>query len=386
MPREHLINATADLIVRGGTRLNLSVHDAPPRNPEWWKGFSGALVFSGQLPIGVVQEVVLNFEGLLTATPLDLLVQDGEFQTYWRAQGLSIPQMRHVSPMTVSATSEIASRIFRIDRELTVKEVITTLRDLRTVDKSMPTIVTVPGLDYDEHLFFISQLALQPGLQAFVGNAGRAEDAIISLPWPDQSVPIDVEDEFRSIVERLRNVLFLEATDAPLDIKDLRHALNSPGSPRAFYVLVRQAVAVGGYGKLLCRLVDLWGSLDVGVPIILFVCLALDKPVVPLKPKRPLMGPLARSSPVLQAEDLVAALADHALARPEQQRATWITLDELSLIDVPHIDSWIGRVRTECRSVAPEQWASLRMGLASRLTRKRRLRDVSNAISVLLKA
>jgi hypothetical protein len=69
-------------------RFNLDITTALPKEWKKWAGISGAVVFASDLPVGVVRTVKGDWNGLLTATPVEHLIEDERFRKFWDDEGL----------------------------------------------------------------------------------------------------------------------------------------------------------------------------------------------------------------------------------------------------------------------------------------------------------
>lgn len=93
-------------------QLDLDVTSARPENWRDWAGLSGAVVFSGSRALAVVRTVRPDWKGLLSATPLQLLLQNPSFQRRWLSAGLTPIEQQplgahRVSPPYVRRLREI---------------------------------------------------------------------------------------------------------------------------------------------------------------------------------------------------------------------------------------------------------------------------------------
>jgi hypothetical protein len=69
-------------------RFNLDIAAALPKQWKKWAGISGAVIFASGLPVGVVRTVKGDWNGLLTATPVEHLIEDERFRKFWDDEGL----------------------------------------------------------------------------------------------------------------------------------------------------------------------------------------------------------------------------------------------------------------------------------------------------------
>jgi hypothetical protein len=93
-------------------RFNLDIGSALPKDWRAWAGLSGAVIFSNRVPVGVVKTVRAGFNGLLTATPLQHLLEDERFLTFWAGEGFSPPEEQLVTAI------ELEVDRFPIEEEL----------------------------------------------------------------------------------------------------------------------------------------------------------------------------------------------------------------------------------------------------------------------------
>jgi hypothetical protein len=68
-------------------RFDLDYHSASPLSQEQWGGVSGAMVFHGDVAVGIVRTVSRAWNKKFTATPLTLLLDEPLFQRYWEREG-----------------------------------------------------------------------------------------------------------------------------------------------------------------------------------------------------------------------------------------------------------------------------------------------------------
>jgi hypothetical protein len=369
----HQIEATLSW-APAAQRFDLSIKSALPRNWRQWAGLSGAAVFAGGMPVGVIRTVDSEWDGLLTATPIQHLCEDAGFRSYCVGDGLEIPVVREISRFQPRAHSQIQAYMYRIDRRNAVEQVRTHLRELNSHVK--PQVIAIPGLDEDEHHTLIQQLSQDPTVQRFLGRAATSEHVIVDLPWPSEETEIDADLWFGRLVDQIFSRAHLKPPSGrmQLNIAPLRQRLNDPVTPRAFWVLVRRAIAFGGHGRLLNKLLDFWYDLPAGTPVILLLCLAWNEPVS----RAPTLVPFLYRRPTKPDLEL-----ERALKRAESRRQL-STIDELPLITGHHIGSWIEECRLLCRSTPPEQFDGLHVSLLNRVGNGKRLRGVLAELGELL--
>src|SRR5271169_4379236 len=108
------------------------------------------------------------------------------------------------------------------------------------------------------------------------------------------------------------------------------------------------------------RLLDFWTGLGDGAPVLLFLCLALDKHEPPPDPRSGLERLLQRG-PRPVAEDLEEPVLEFIRRTGGIDDDGWgVLLEQLSLIHHTHLDPWIDRVKSECRDVPDEHLRSAR--------------------------
>jgi len=74
-------------------RFNLDITIAQPKEWRQWAGLSGAAIFSSGLLVGVVRTVRSNWNSLLTATPVQYLIEDQKFRSFWNREGCAAPDI-----------------------------------------------------------------------------------------------------------------------------------------------------------------------------------------------------------------------------------------------------------------------------------------------------
>jgi hypothetical protein len=90
---DRTIDAKVRWVVRG-VRFDVDVASSIPRDWKKWAGFSGAVLFSEALALAVIGQVDEDWGGKLRATPVQLLLQDRDFLTYWERQHMPLPSLR----------------------------------------------------------------------------------------------------------------------------------------------------------------------------------------------------------------------------------------------------------------------------------------------------
>jgi hypothetical protein len=83
---DRMIEASLQWVVRG-TRFDVDVSGALPRDAVSWAGFSGAVLFCDEAALAVICTVDTNWNGKLGATPVQLLIEDADFRDYWAQRG-----------------------------------------------------------------------------------------------------------------------------------------------------------------------------------------------------------------------------------------------------------------------------------------------------------
>jgi hypothetical protein len=199
---------------------------------------------------------------------------------------------------------------------------------------------------------------------------------IVDLPWPAEEKEIDSDLWFERLIDRFCKRIRIDPPPSGglPNLERLRERFDDPATPRAYWVLVRRAIAIAGHGKLLRRLLDFWQSLPPGRPVILLLCLAWDEPIATAKSLLPFL-PARPQQPDPDLEPTIKLAVD-------EQRLT--AVEELSLITGDHIGPWIEEVREFCRSAVSDKFDGLRALLLSRIGNGKRLRQVSADIGELL--
>jgi len=355
-------------------RFNLDIGSALPNKWEDWAGLSGAVIFASGLPVGVVRTVKGDWNRLLTATPIQHLIEDERFRKFWDDEGLGMVESELITPVQQTILSQVASLIYRLDRGDTSGQILKHLRTLNT--PATPQVILIPGLDEDEHRHLIQQLSEDPVIQRILRRSAASDQVIVDLPWPAEEKEIDSDLWFERVIDRFCKRIRIDPPPSGQlpSFERLRERFDEAATPRAYWVLVRRAVAIAGHGKLLRRVLDFWQSLPPGRPVILLLCLAWDEPVatgkslLPFLPRRPQL-------PDPDLEPTIKLAVD-------QKRLT--AIEELSLITGDHIGPWIDEVRELCRSAKSDKFDGLRALLLNRIGDGKRLRRVSADIGELL--
>jgi hypothetical protein len=213
-------------------RFNLNVR-SEPRNWEDWAGFSGAVIFSAKLAVGVVRTVNANWERTLTATPVQHLLDDEKFKDYWLSheQELSL-RMLPVQPGVSTLLALIAPRVYLIDRENAVEKVLQHIGKLRLSSESQ--IIAIGELEDDVHEHVIRQLAQRAEIKNFLKRDAKPENVIVELPWPNEPRPIDPEEQFQKLVSELLRAANISPQRGPrLGPAQLRADIDERGIPLA---------------------------------------------------------------------------------------------------------------------------------------------------------
>jgi hypothetical protein len=213
-------------------------------------------------------------------------------------------------------------------------------------------------------------------IQRILRRSAASDQVIVDLPWPAEEKEIDSDLWFERVIDRFCKRIRIDPPPSGQlpSFERLRERFDEAATPRAYWVLVRRAVAIAGHGRLLRRVLDFWQSLPPGRPVILLLCLAWDEPVatgkslLPFLPRRPQL-------PDPDLEPTIKLAVD-------QKRLT--TIEELSLITGDHIGPWIDEVRELCRSAKSDKFDGLRALLLNRIGDGKRLRRVSADIGELL--
>ena len=332
--------------------LSLSVNWNAPVVPARWAGYSGASVFWGDHILAVVKTVNPNFKDGLQATPVRALFNNASFLEFCAGKSLTLRPPVQVSA-TVNVREEIQSHVFRIDRSTLADNIVKELKALPR--PSAPVVKTVVGVDEDMHRYFIQQVSQHDGFRKWTGRELNAEDMIVQLGWPNAQ-RIDAEQAFQ---EQLRTICSVAQVPETVAVskrdQELRRQLDAAIGPRAFWVLVRRSIAFGGHGDLLEKLTKFWTSLPPGLPVVLFLCLALDKPQT--DDRKSLFGGFFGSAQ-LEPEDF-------------DNKAKGLGLEPVSVflppIDHADVDPWIKYLSTNCRSAQAGQLGTLQLKLETRL-------------------
>src|SRR6266851_3311191 len=84
--------------VRTDRRFDVNIENGPPRDWQEWGGFSGSAIFSNGVLVAVIRRVDKNWDGrVLQATPVEWLLENKSFESYWRGVGLTPPKRVVVS-------------------------------------------------------------------------------------------------------------------------------------------------------------------------------------------------------------------------------------------------------------------------------------------------
>jgi hypothetical protein len=357
-------------------RFNLDIATALPKKWRDWAGLSGAVIFASGLPVGVVRTVKGDWNGLLTATPVQHLIEDQGFCKFWSDTGLATPGKEIITPLQQTVRHQVSSLIYRLDRKHTSGQIVTRLRGLNA--STPPQVIMIPGRDEDEHRHIVEQLSQDSAVQRILGRSAASDQVIIDLPWPAEEQEIDADLWFDQVIDRFCKRIRVDppASGQSPDLQRLRQRLDEASTPKAYWVLVRRAIAIAGHGKLLQRLLDFWHSLPPGKPIVLLICLAWDEPAASTNSLLSFL-PRKQRQPDPELEPAITLAID-------QHRLT--AVDELALITGDHIGPWIDELRDTCRvgSGMSGNFDVLRVSLLNRIGDGKRLRRVSADIGDLL--
>ena len=365
--------------VPGPKRFDLTVYGALPRQWRKWAGLSGAVVFCGERAVGVVRTVKGNFDRLLTATPVQLMIEHNSFQAYWQTQKLPNPIIDRVMRYEPTTLERISDHVYLIDRKDPVESIKRHLQGLPALTPSQ--IIVIPGLEDDEHKDVIRQLSEDAKVQHLLGREAKSEDVIVLLPWPLEERRIDSDERFRIQLERIcatASVAMPFVGQLP-DLVALRTRFDQGTTPRGYWTLVSRKIAFGGHSRLLRLLIDFWESLGTGLPVLLFLCVAWDKPE---QPRQKVLSFL-REKPLKPEKELEAELLS-ARDRWNQGLQRFISINELEMITSGHIDLWIDELRSRCRTLRPGQLTGLRISLLHRIGPGKRARQVAAELGNLL--
>jgi hypothetical protein len=285
-----------------------------------------------------------NWDGrLLNATPVRHLLEDTGFLNWWtQSQGQIRPERRVVGRAQPELATQISLRVFRIDRGRETAQLTNELRELPA--ETLPRIIAIPGRDEDEHRHLITRLATEPEIARLLGRDTSPEKIIVPLSWPAEEDSVDPDERLQILIEELFRAVNLPPPlvgELP-DLDALRQAFDGGDVPRAFFVLVRKAVALRGHGALLRAWLKLWedlGTKGAGRPVVLFLCLAMNEPTPPpssllpwRRPRRVEVDP--EFMRVLQEVDT-------------EQKALF--LEDLGKIMPVHLPPWVAELRRACR-------------------------------------
>jgi hypothetical protein len=364
--------------VRNSGRFDVNVQNGLPDGCANWAGFSGTMLLVGGVAVAMAIIVdPLWAGGVLTAVPVESLLDDPGFIAHLQKAGTSAPERRVVGRATSSFLARISARIYRIDRGEQAETILGHVRRLPA--RAPPQIFLVPGLDEDEHHLLIDRLSREAAIARCLGRQATGEAVIRTLNWPKEPT-INPDTRFQdTLLEPLHAALGLEPPQpgAPPDYDALQKRLSDGVSPRGFWVLVNRAHAFGGHGALLRRWLGFWQELaqrDPGPPVLLFLCFAWDDPPAP----RPGLMSFLRRPPPRPDPDLEPALTEAA------DRDQFTQLADLSHITATDLHPWIDELRQSCQPAPSEQFDALRFALVSRIGEGKRMRGLSIDIANVL--
>jgi hypothetical protein len=365
--------------VPSGKYFDLTVERALPRNYRKWAGFSGAVMFCGDLAVGVVRTVDGEWDRSLTATPIQHLLEDESFKTYWEAQRVPMPIMLEVNrfepkAMDANLLSLIARHTYLIDRKDPVEQVKLHIKNLSF--KCAPQVIAIAGLDDDEHEYLIQQLADNRHIRNLLKRDANTVDVILPLPWPAEAGQIDPDEHFDTLLNVVCSVAKVPAPAAgqPPPLVQLRKSFDDGVTSRAFCVLIRRKIAISGHGRLFQKLLDFWQQLGDGLPIFLFLCLAWDDPQES-QSSHPLNFLFTSRKPDKELEvNLETAKNQNRL----------VPVGPLTEIVTDHVGPWIDELRFRCTSIPPMHLQGLRLVLQHRIGTGKRARQVATDLGDLL--
>jgi hypothetical protein len=330
-------------------RFDVNVHSAIATELEDWGGLSGALLFCAGSAIAVVHTAEGRYRGKLTATPLDLLLSHDPFLEYWRKQNIALPGK-------VEVDTNLAERVhalrYLLDRKNETKDVKDRILQTST---GLAQVIVIHGLDEDELCHMMSQLSANGELARFFERDVGVDKAIPELPWPSDIRQVDPDDAWPSLIAPFYSAVNVEQPPrgAPPTFAAIRRNLDTKTTPRAFFTLVRKRNAFGGHGRLLRKLLDFWDALGDGLPVFLFLTLALDDAEIPPAPKPSLWKvPTKQWVPEIELEHELQAGQDRLAGR-------WAVFGPLGQIAPEHIDSWTKDLRFQPNLSLSSSWLNL---------------------------
>lgn len=373
--------------VSDADRFDLHIGSALPGNWRKWAGASGTMIFCDGHAIGVVCRVDAGFQGKLTATPLQRLLDDVSFGAWWEGeQRLPLPVPHVMGSIGESPLELIGGKLHRLDRADALSGARRRIAELSQAggDAVSPQVLVVTGLQEDWHHKLIQHIGENADVQHLLGREARPEEVIVELPWPREERIDAPAEALATLLQPLYRASFLAepTTDAKHDadaLKELAARLDDGASPRAYWTLLHRRQAYGGHGALLRSLLQWWAALPTRRPQFLFVCLALDEPAV--APQSTLAA-FFLGEPPQPETDLQDTIERALMALGDRVR----NLPTLTPIHPHHIKPWIDDLRSPGRAINPVALDLFSASLQMHLQQKgpMRLAPLSASLSGLL--
>jgi hypothetical protein len=359
-------------------QFDLRVEGSLPKDTRTWGGFSGAVVFGGDIALAIVRTVDTGWTGTLLATPLEALYRDPDFKAFWESNLGPLRPLLGITQGPPDPLERISSHLHLLDRETPSIEVIEHVKD--NSGKAEPQIISVVGVDADIHSFFVRQVAENRDFLDALDCDAAAEQVIVQLDWPAQKQISKPETELHKVLApmyRAANISPRGGSWSP-DLKLLRKSLDSGVAPRAYWTAIRWRLAFGGHLELLRNLFHLWAGLGSGRPVYLFLCVDEDPPAPDSGPKSPLLAWKRPKHETTLIEEM-ARLLD-SLGKPA---ATRVSLDR---IGPESVEPWIRELGLRCRDLRRESLARLSLDLRDHVREQKRLAEISAALRRMLQA
>lgn len=370
---EHHLHGYVSWAVRG-RNLEIDVINATPRNPNHWRGYSGAAIFSRGLLIGVVCSYDKPYAGkLLHAVPVEEFYRESGFLEY--VGNIRLDDTSVVSP---ELGHQVLRHICFIDRDPQVDEVLSRLNYQRESASSQPLIFMVTGRDDDDHRRLIERLGRENVVQQYLGMYGEPRDVIKEIRWPAEA-KIDPESKFEHyLCGELYNVLgsWLSSEDRH-NTTTLRRLINDRRTKIGIWHRISLDRARDGHGELLRRWLNFWHDLDVrpsGTNTLVFLCMVKDE------------GPLQPSS--------ISRLTRTHFSRPDkevrltlkeaQNAGRLIPLYDLGQIEPDHVASWVENIRDRYGLAHSDELQFLRMRIESEIASGLPMRTFNRYVTQML--
>jgi len=208
----------------------------------------------------------------------------------------------------------------------------------------------------------------------------KPTDVIVELPWPHQLSVIDDPDQrFRDLIQPMcsRAGVALPAAGQEPDAAALREYFQQDWGPRAFWVLVRRKVAICGHAELMQRLLKMWESLGQGLPVVLFVCMAVDV----REPQQSGIFSMLRRPSNPPDPDIVDVFRDSVQKHLTDRVGT---IGPLARIEAVHLDPWIAELSRRCRTARAGQLAGFKLSLQKLIGDGKRARQFGSDVRAAL--